>query len=102
MGGGAPLAAGAIGVSASTFVPTALLPARAPPEPAAPVAKYISEVLMFTSPTCGVQDTSPPTWFAFKSRSPKETAETLFKMPVSARVAGVVCSIRVDFAYTTM
>ena len=49
---------------------------------------------MPASPTGGVQDTSPPTWFASKSRSPKETAETLFDTSVSARAAAVVCAGR--------
>ena len=52
--------------------------------------------------TGGAQDTSPPTWFASKSRSPMETAETLFEMSVSAKAAGVVCSASVDFVHTPM
>ena len=49
----------------------------------------------------GVQGTSPPTWFASKSRAPKETAETLFETSVSARAAGIARTASVDFVYTT-
>ncbi len=49
---------------------------------------------MAASPTGGVQDTSPLTWFASKSGSPKETAETLFDTSVSARATAVVCAGR--------
>ena len=37
-----------------------------------------------------------------KSRSPKETAETLFEESVSARAVGVLRSAILDFVYTTM
>ena len=60
------------------------------------------EVSMPASISGGVQDTSPPTRFASKSRSPKETAETLFEKSVSARAVSVVCSASLDFVYTTM
>ena len=58
-------------------------------------------VLMFPSFTGGVQDTTPPTWFTSKSRSPKEAAEALFETSVSARAAGVACAASVDFVYAT-
>ncbi len=37
----------------------------------------------------GVKDTSSPSWYASKSRSPKETAETLFETSASAMAAGI-------------
>ncbi len=47
---------------------------------------------MPASYTGGAQDPSPPTWFASKTRSPKETAKTLVGTSASARAVGVVCS----------
>ncbi len=35
----------------------------------------------------GAQDTSPPTWFASRSRSPKETADRLFETSVSGQTS---------------
>ncbi len=37
----------------------------------------------------GVKHTSTPSWFASKSRSPKETAETPFETSASAMAAGI-------------
>ncbi len=41
------------------------------------------------SPSGGAKDTSTPSWFASKSRSPKETAETLFETSASPMPAGI-------------
>ncbi len=57
---------------------------------------------MPATPTGGVHDTSPPTSFAYKSRSQKETAETLFETSVSLVTAGTVCSHSEDSVYTNV